>query len=168
MTTAKTEALLSRLANVELYRACGSEPFALGAVSLGAVSRVGSWEEALAPARLLLFEDVKLEARGDLTAQLSKDHPERYNGRWNPLTREIRPRVISLFEPRCTEFESKHGLKGLWSSTRWDILAACMELEYDDIVPAGLYARLADVYCSGHFPCGWAGGTYPAGQLEIY
>lgn len=163
MASAKTEALLSELASVELYRAVGSD----AGVPSG-MARVTSWKDALAKKRAQAFENVKLEARGDLTAQLSNSHPERH-ARWNEITRELRPRVIALFEGRCTEFAAKHRLSDeLWSSTRWDILGACMECEYADVVPATFYGTLAEVYVAGHFPCGWTGGLYPDGQLEIY
>lgn len=162
MISAKTEALLAELAEVELYLAAGTD----AGVGPG-MTRLSSWKEALAPKRARAFENVKLEARGDFTTQLSK-YPER-RARWNELTREIRARVIALFEARCTEFAAKHELgEGLWSATRWDILGACMECEYADVVPATFYGTLMSVYLAGHFPCGWRGGLYPAGQLEIY
>jgi hypothetical protein len=164
MASERTEALIARLVPVEFFRAAGT----VEGVPAG-VSQVKSWKEALAPSRVKKFDEVKLEARGDMTAELSNHHAERYNGRWNELTREIRPRVIGTFEARCTEFASKHGLSAdLWNGTRWDILGACMECEYADIVEAGFYARLMDIYVAGHFPCGWTGGVYPSGQLEIF
>jgi hypothetical protein len=163
MASAKTEALLAELAQVEFYRAAGTD----AGVGPG-MTRLASWKEALAPKRAAAFENVKLEARGDLTAELSKHHKARKAG-WNELTREIRQRVITMFEAQCTEFAAKHSLGDkLWSSTRWDILGACMECEYADIVPAKFYGNLAQVYLAGHFPCGWSGGLYPDGQLEIY
>jgi hypothetical protein len=164
MASDRTEALIARLVAVEFFRAAGTKEN----VPAGA-SQVASWKEALARSRVKNFDDVKLEARGDMTAELSNHHPDRYNGRWNELTRELRPRVIATFEPRCAEFIAKHGLSAdLWNGTRWDILGACMECEYADIVEAGFYARLMDVYIAGHFPCGWTGGVYPAGHLEIF
>lgn len=163
MASEKTEALLAELAAVELFRAAGTEADA----PPGTV-RVASWNDALAAKRVKAFENVKLEARGDLTARLTNEHPAR-QARWNELTREIRPRVIATFEARCKEYAAKHRLSDeLWASTRWDILGACMECEYADVVPATFYGSLAQVYLAGHFPCGWSGGLYPAGQLEIY
>lgn len=163
MASEKTEALLAELAAVEFYRAAGTD-----ADVPSGMTRVAGWKEALAKKRVQAFENVKLEARGDLTARLSNEHPARF-ARWNELTREIRARVIAEFEPRCTEFAAKHKLSDeLWASTRWDILGACMECEYADLVPATFYGTLVKVYLAGHFPCGWSGGLYPAGQLEIY
>lgn len=163
MVSAKTEALLAELAQVELYRAAGTD----AGVAPG-VTRVASWKEALAPKRAAAFENVKLEARGDFTAELAKRDKAR-RALWNELTREIRTRIIGTFETQCTEFAAKHALGDkLWSSTRWDILGACMECEYADVLPASFYGNLAQVYLAGHFPCGWSGGLYPAGQLEIY
>jgi hypothetical protein len=164
MMSEKTEALLAQLASVELFHACGVDE----SVPAG-MTHVSSWREALAPKRVRAFENVQLEAQGELTVELSKNHPARYNGRWNELVRTIRPRVIATFERRCTEFASRHGLdETLWQATRWNILGACMECEYADLVPATFYGTLATVYLAGHFPCGWSGGLYPAGHLEIY
>jgi hypothetical protein len=163
MASERTEALLAELANVELFRSAGTPEDAPPATA-----RVSSWKEALASKRVKAFENVKLEARGDLTARLSNEHPARH-ARWNEITRELRQRVIATFEASCRAYAAKHGLgEELWSSTRWDILGACMECEYADIVPATFYGNLAKVYLAGHFPCGWSGGLYPAGQLEIY
>jgi hypothetical protein len=163
MASEKTEKLLSELASVELYRAAGT------AVDVPPqTTRVADWGVALDRKRLRIFENVKLEAQGDLTVELSNHHMARYRG-WNALVREIRPRIIATFEARCTEFSSKHGLSGeLWSNTRWDILGACMECEFSDLVFVGFYDKLAKSYLAGHFPCGWTDGIYPTGQLEIY
>lgn len=163
MANEKTEALLAALSAAELFHACGSD----AGVPPG-MTRVTSFREVLAPKRVRAFENVKLEAQGELTVELSNHHAARY-ARWNELVRELRPLITATFEQRCTDFASKNGLSdALWQSTRWDFLGACMACEHADLVSASFYGTLAEVYLAGHFPCGFRGGLYPAGQLEIY
>jgi hypothetical protein len=52
-------------------------------------------------------------------------------------------------------------------SVKWDLRAACMELEYADLVPPRYFAERARWYLAGHFPCGWE-GDFPEGCLIVY
>ena len=50
---------------------------------------------------------------------------------------------------------------------QWDILGACIEMEYADLCPPGFYTNLASWYVKEHFPCGWQ-GVFPQGMLIVY
>lgn len=128
--------------------------------------RVASWSEALDPERQANWNNVKLDARGDLTSFLAHHHRER-NRAWNQITGELRPRVLELCTPICeAAVRTQEHQKSLLAAVSWDLLAAGMEYEYADLRPPGLYDRLVSIYEVGRFPCGWR-GDYPEGSLEI-
>jgi hypothetical protein len=43
----------------------------------------------------------------------------------------------------------------------------CMEIEFMDVSPPGLFFLLADWYGYGHFPCGWK-GSFMEGRPIVY
>lgn len=48
-----------------------------------------------------------------------------------------------------------------------DVLGACMENEYADLIPPKLFKDRIDWYLAGHFPCGWE-GDFPEGSLIVF
>lgn len=48
-----------------------------------------------------------------------------------------------------------------------DVLMILAESEFSDLVPAGFFHRLLEVYLAGHIPCGWS-GEYPNGVPVVY
>lgn len=66
-----------------------------------------------------------------------------------------------------------HKLPKAFSDTvHWDILHACMEIEYSDVRQPAFFSNQVDWYLAGHFPCGWDGsfteGEMPTGRLVVY
>jgi hypothetical protein len=62
----------------------------------------------------------------------------------------------------------EHNLpKKFRSEVHCDIAAVCMEAEYVDVCPPGVFTRNAYWSINGHFPCGWRGTCFQ-GKPVIY
>jgi hypothetical protein len=161
----RTEAFLLAISKAPLLAHVG-EPLPAVPAAHGALL-ISSWSEALEESRHEAWSEITLDARGDLTSFLAHHHMER-DRKWNEITAEIRPRVLALVTPVCEAVTQREKLsKSPLATVSWDLLAACMEYEYADLRPPGLYDRLASLYLLGRFPCGWQ-GDYPNGHLELF
>jgi hypothetical protein len=157
-----TKALLESLRQTDWFACVGTihdEP---------SVVVITSWPEAM---RLCQSEDwdyVSLEAKNLLTSRLAARWPDRYR-EWNVLVREVKAVHEPLVAEKCTRTVSAYQLpQAFVHCVQWDLLMACMELEYGDCVAPAYFSGLADWYVRGHFPCGWEGPFPDGGSLCVF
>lgn len=129
-----------------------------------------SWRSACELSAEQIWEDTELEARNELTAFLARHYPSE-DRHWNDITMAAREFVDGSFTPRFRVAVRKRfgePPKVVVDSMKWDVLAAIMEDTYSDLKPPGFFSKLLTLYESGHFPCGWENGIYPAGRLVVF
>src|SRR5262245_3964859 len=87
---------------------------------------------------------------------------------WNNLVGEIKVILEPLAEKKGRGLALPvPAWTTVMSALKWDILHACMELEYADLRPPGFFCGLMDFYLGGHFPCGW-GERRPDGTIQLF
>lgn len=139
-----------------------------------------TWEEALDICVTLDSENAQLEARNALTMQLSMRHREAYDGSWNPLAIELKPKVEKLVQMKMAVPATRSRVPGnapkvFFDALHWDWVTLCMVHEYSDLVPLSKYYQLLErYYLAGRFPCGWIGevpdnmaGAFELGKLAV-
>jgi hypothetical protein len=77
-----------------------------------------------------------------------------------PLPADLRGAVVAVSSV-------PGGTVEVGNTLRWDILGACMELEYADIREPGFFCGLMAWYLAGRFPCGW-GERGENGAIRLY
>ena len=160
------EALATYVEQIDWFSAVGKQP--LPAWSMPAVA-VASQNQALKYCSARGWEDVTLEAANELTGFLTRRYDERYS-QWNDIVIAAKSRIVTPLADRVWQpFAAQRGLgKGFVDCVSWDVLSAIMEHEYRDCTERPIFfLHLLEVYCAGHFPCGWA-GKWPAGQLRVW
>src|ERR1017187_2843515 len=155
-------AFVDTLFSTAWFSHCGNPPPKLPF----ACSQVSSWAEASAMSSAIEWENTTLEARNELTDILHQSQPSPIHN-WNDITNEAKSKIIfPLTERYWNAFAAEKGLgKPFIDCVQWDILAACMESVYRQ---PRFFTELLKVYRAGHFPCGWASGEYPHGNLLIW
>lgn len=114
------------------------------------------------------WENVRFDARGEVTEFLSRNHPKAYNSFWNKGVQSIRTHVIPKVEPiiieriKCLNLDEK-----VYAYMRMDIINIAMVLSYSEYTHSEFYEKLLEVYLNGHLPCGW-NGSYPDGKMAIF
>ena len=128
---------------------------------------LASWPDAFASCASPAWENLRYHAANALGQALHERTPQRY-ARWNEIVEEVKPLVISLVHEKTEDVIARYSPPKVFLNTvRWDILHACMEIEYEDVVESTFFLRLAAWYAEGHFPCGWR-GEFPKGRLIVY
>lgn len=157
----KSEEVLSAFERIDWF-------LCVGLRDLQPATVLDSWKEAIAFATdRFHWESFRLERRNELTVFLHNNAMDRYR-KWNEITAELKSRIEPMVCRKIASVSVAHNLpKAFEHCVRWDILGACMEVEYSDLRPLAFYAELAAVYLKGHFPCGWD-GLYPSGHFLIY
>jgi hypothetical protein len=151
----ETRKLLKRLADADWFCSVG-EPLD------GSVVAVRSWEEAAACCSSNEWSDFALEMRNRLTMHLHTHARRRYQ-RWNDRVREVKEVVTPLVRGKLAGL----GQPSVEVAVQWDLLGACLELEYADVREPGYFCGLMAWYLGGRFPCGW-GERDESGQLRLY
>lgn len=129
---------------------------------------LSSWQEAALSCSALRWEAVEMEASSLLGGRVQEIALDRYHGDWSNHVHEVKPHVRTLLRKKAEPISREQNLpKAFEGSVEWDILGACLELEYADICPPLFFGNLAQWYLKGHFPCGWL-GNFPDGKLIIY
>jgi hypothetical protein len=130
------------------------------------VSSIKNWTQAAKSCGFVKWQNNKLMAGNALQEAIQKQYPkpgmwERMQ-EWNPLCEELYPHINSLLDTLSPKIPLKDkSLKNVKNSLSWDILAICMETEFNDIVDPIFYIPHLDPwYASGHFPCGWDGDEF--------
>lgn len=128
---------------------------------------LNSWQEASAAFLDPTWEETTAEAQGKLTEHLSSSYPNRYQGQWNRIAKEVRVMIDNIVMPVAKEIKERNKLSQVFlDCVQWDTLHGVMELIYADHAPHSFFRTLMDVYKQGHFPCGWL-GKWPAGGLLV-
>lgn len=170
----KTNELLLRLEKTDWFSNCG-KPLDTSPE----VAPVSTWAEALAVCASKAAEDAYLEARAELTVQLSARHGDAYK-QWNPRAKQINPLVAKLIQEKLASPAVRAKVpndagKIFVDALTWDLQAMCMVREYEDLVPrTRYYEQLEHWYLAGRFPCGWIGevpddmdGAFEMGKLAV-
>jgi hypothetical protein len=128
---------------------------------------VSSWKEAIKKLDSKPSRFAAVESRNLLTERLCFQFKERYR-EWNRITLETKKVLVPIVNIITGAPKKQHNLpKEFVDYVSWDLLAACMEFEYADIVPPRYFAERAKWYLAGHFPCGWE-GEFPEGRLIVF
>ncbi len=128
---------------------------------------LGTWDIAIQSRRSPEFQDLRLTASNALRRAIQSVSLDRYQ-KWNDHIDDLKPLTMPLVRRKINDLMiQNHFSNEFEGAVQWDILHACLESEYSDIVPLGFYSNLAQWYLKGHFPCGWQGG-YPDGKLIVY
>jgi hypothetical protein len=126
-----------------------------------------SWREAIAHCDTLDWENLQLDMSNEYRSRLAEQSKER-RAKWNDIVVDLKKTLIPLVHCKIETVAREHRLPKVFEdSVQWDVLHACMEMEYADVYPPGFYANLASWYIKGHFLCGWQ-GIFPEGMLIIY
>lgn len=138
------------------------------AVRAKSICQVKSWDEATRMVMLGDSENARLESKNLLTERLAYEFKDRYSGKWNPLVTAIKKKTRPLVDSRAAaEGKPLRLPKGVTDAIHWDMMMACMELEYADIIPPRFFAERTKWYLAGHLPVGWE-GDFPEGRLIIF
>ena len=140
----------------------------VGGLLPSSVARAATWREAGAICKTKASSNVALAASNLLTERLYYDHPKRYHRVWNSLVLAINPIWRPLCEARMRPIQIANKLSEEFvHAVDWDIVGACMEIEYADLIPPRYFKDRLDWYLAGHFPCGWE-GDFPEGRLIVF
>ncbi len=115
---------------------------------------LSSWKESLEHCSEVDWENLCLTALNQYGVHVRAKAEDRFN-KWNDVSRDVKPRIGLVIKAKTDELVIKHQLPKVFvDSVHWDILGACMELEYADVHPPGFFANQLYWYLRGHFPCG--------------
>lgn len=161
MTT--DQLILHDMRSIPLLACCGRA--ASAALPFDAV-QVASWDDALAS-----YDEAwsaqKDRRYQDISLLLSQLDRHAFNSTWSKTVAGAKIAITVALQDRLGEHQvSEKVVKYIKS----DLLGVLMEHTYfatNDGVPS-FYRSLYVVYRVGHFPCGWAGGEFPAGHLLYY
>jgi hypothetical protein len=113
------------------------------------------------------WEDLQLEVLNQFREYIAGRSMERLN-LWNALLHEVHEVTRPLVGRKIAAVVRENGPpKCFGVQVTHDISLLCMELEYANICPPGLFTRMGYLYVDGHFPCGWL-GIVPEGKLIVY
>lgn len=158
-----TEILIGRLQDLRWFSHVGEE------IKAAKVRLVFSWKEAIKICKNKDYQNILIEMRNILSEKLCFSFRERFR-LWNGLASELRPIIVKILEKSNIPLiiKEKKLPKVFIDSVRWDISAACMELEYADCVPSRFFTEKMEWYLAGHFPCGWEGDFPQGGRLIVF
>ncbi|MEQ1533867.1 MAG: hypothetical protein HOO97_06095 [Sideroxydans sp.] len=158
----KTE--IDRLRTIDWLSKCGQPIVRSYAFPHIAVT---SWSDANRLCSEQSWETVTEEAGGNLTAYLSSRFPAKYQGVWNKVVRELKPRIDEIVLPKLKERQQEANFDDrVIDCIKWDVLNALMTAHYAECKPPSFYRDIFVVYEDGHFPCGWS-GVWPNGDLLV-
>ena len=148
---------VDKLTRIEWFINCGKD------ISCEYGLKVKSVDEAIENIVKAQWENIILDNRGDLTAQLSmrsiKGEGKEYQ-EWNKLVREIKEGCMPDLEMAWNEKLSTLNLNKseVMADIRFNVLTLIMVNAYKDIVPiTQFWNKLLAIYEAGYLPCGWKG-----------
>lgn len=116
----------------------------------------------------LKWENVCLDAAGDFTAYLHKNHKEDYNKYWNDTVRRIKNEYITTIaehiENALNGFDGKNDIL---IDMKANLVSLFMIHFYSEYYKSDFYDKMLKIYLSGHIPGGWI-GDYPEGRFQVY
>lgn len=126
-----------------------------------------SWPDAIEHVRSNTYKALNTAAANQFGDEVLARSKERYD-KLCEVTDELEKRTTPIVYYKIEPVVREHKLPGfLQAKIGIDILHACLEAEYADLVKPGWFTSLAYWYVSGHFPCGWD-EAHPQGRLIIY
>jgi hypothetical protein len=147
-------------------------------IASGDVIQVASWKAAIDHSLNPETGENFLRARNELTMRIFQRSKKAYRS-WGGWAAEVAPIIEGLVPAKLAEamersaelriqLDDASGNYGLiLPSITGNIGFLCMNIEYGHVAKSQYFTRLAGLYLSGHFPCGWE-GTYPQGQMAAY
>ncbi len=119
-----------------------------------------------------LWADVRNEARGDLTAFLSVNHPECYGSHWNPLADYTNEKLDNEVMPGVNAALDRMDLPHLSRGVRFELGMIAIYAAYARRFKGlpDFFEKLLVVYQAGRLPCGWSEpfDAWPAGHFIVY
>ncbi len=114
------------------------------------------------------WENVCLEAEGDFTAYLHKNHKEDYNKYWNDMVRKIKSEYINtIAEDIMNALGDFEGKDDIIIDMKANLVSLFMIHFYSEHYKSDFYDKMLKIYLAGHVPCGWS-GKYPEGRFQVY
>jgi hypothetical protein len=157
-----TKELFDKLEAAEWFSAVGQPMNDSGLVT------VQTWQDAIDSCRSDVWSYVTLEAKNIYTKSLANQQMQEYR-KWNSLVVAIKGVHEPLVERKVRPVMQEHSFpKAFIDCVKWDLLMAFMELEYLEHHPRSFFSGLAQIYLTGHFPCGWEGAFPGEGKLVVY
>ena len=162
----ETSELLQRLQNTDWFASVGQP---VDSAFLDWVVGVRSWEKAVVCCSSMEWLNFILEMQNQLSMFLHTHARERY-GLWNDLVVEVKTLLNPLLErklfPIRESFGPAEAQTEVQNTLEWNILSACLELEYADVREPGFFCGLMPWHLAGRFPCGF-GERKESGQLRL-
>jgi len=132
-----------------------------------AIIVVTGWPQAIEQCSSFEWEDLRLASLNQYRKTLAHRSEERL-GLWSSTLADVKKITGPLVDRKIAGVVREHDLPEIFKiRVRNDITGACMESEYADVCPPGLFTSIGQWYVDGHFPCGWW-GAFPLGKLVVY
>jgi len=154
---------LERLEQLPWLQNCG-QPLPPGISAL----RAASWAEAQESCASLKWENVGLDAKGEITELLSRKRCREYED-WNKIAAAGRKWAAEFLKPLVETVATREGFSDeVYVCMRWDVIGMIHAHAYERFrVPTFYSKTIFGIYAAGHFPCGFD-GDWPSGQLVVY
>jgi hypothetical protein len=131
------------------------------------VAVVTSWPQAIQHCDSDKWEDLQQESMNQYREFIAHRSKERLH-LWNGLVDEVKKITRPLVDRKTAALICENDLPKIFKiQVNYDITGICMEAEYADMCPPGLFTSFGHWYINGHFPCGWQ-GVFPQGKQVIY
>jgi hypothetical protein len=154
----QTKESLQALNMAALFSALGQE------VDDPKIVQGASWRDAQKSEQSDVWKYWRYDRSNHISQTVHDIDKPRFNATWNDVSDQCKPIVLACIERDLSKASGAHDNAGIIVNTRWNLVAAMMEVEYSDIMPTGFFSELFRWYCLGHYPCGWY-GDYPQGHL---
>lgn len=126
-----------------------------------------SWPEAVEHAGSKSWQDMNRNAADRFCDEILAHSKERYD-KLGEVIEELKKYTVPFVRYMVEPVMRQHDLPGWFEAkVNIDIIHACLEAEYADLVKFRWFTGLSHFYAAGHFPCGWE-GIYPQGRFIIY
>ncbi len=116
----------------------------------------------------LSWENICLEAYGDFSSYLCKNHKADFNKYWNETVKKIKQEYINpmsaTLENAVSGFNAK---ENILNNIRFNLVMLFMAEFYSEYYRCDFFDNMLKIYLSGHLPCGWS-GRYPNGMFYVY
>lgn len=157
----ETELLLERLRKSEWFTRVGKP------VNTDLVVPVDSWRCAVAHADSAEWGNLTLRVKNEQSnAVLEHFGDDAFP--WNEMADKLRGAVRALVDDRIGRLRiEKEFRKVVGDNAAWDVLGACMEVQFREYIRGTFFGVVAEWYMRGRFPCGWE-GKYPQGKLIVF
>ena len=117
---------------------------------------VQSWREAIRALKTKDSDDRVIEAANQIRDQVRRLSLDEYQ-RWNTIADSARPLMTDLassYNEWPIEGNDRDRIR-VRNRVQWDLIHFVIETEYQDMLSTRVFRDKADLYLSGHFPCGW-------------